>query len=341
MTGKRTTRSLRAAIAAVLTAAIAVTALAAFAPDADALSAPVSKALKYFHARQTKAGGFSVGGSSAAEMTPWVMMAIARTGQNPGTWKRPGGRTPVQYLQSLDLEKAAKSQSGSAANVPNFYAKTILGYKAARQTALIRKAGKKRVDLVAKLLAYQDSTGKFTTAPDGNGNYAAISTTTYAVLALKASGRASAQRAKAVAWLKNQAAPSGGFSYMPGGPIDVDSTAAAIQALIAGGVSRGAAVVQDGLAYIKGRQQTSGGFTYAMGGGPNVESTAQAVEAAIAAGQNPLSAAWKEGGRSGIDYIRSKQASSGLFYHFGTTVSVPLLATAQAVIALQKKTMIF
>jgi type IV secretory pathway VirB2 component (pilin) len=337
----RTTRSLRVAIAAVLAAAVAATTLAFFAPDAGALSAPVSKALKYLHGRQTKAGGFSVSGSSAAEMTPWVMMAIARAGQNPATWKKPGGRTPVQYLQSIDLEKLARSQSGSAANVPNFYAKAILGYKAARQPSLVRRAGSKRIDLVAKLLAYQDSSGKFTTAADGNGNYASISTTTYAILALKASGRASAQRAKAVAWLRGQAAPSGGFSYMPGGPIDVDSTAAAIQALIAGGVSRGAAVIKDGLGYIKGRQQASGGFTYAMGGGPNVESSAQAAEAVIAAGQKPGGSAWRTGGRSALDYIRSKQASSGLFYHLGTTVATPLLTTAQAIIALQTKTMIF
>jgi hypothetical protein len=75
--------------------------------------------------------------------------------------------------------------------------------------------------------------------------------------------------------------------------------------------------------------------------GPNVESSAQAAEAVIAAGQNPESGAWKHSGKSAFSYIRSKQASSGLFYHLGTTVATPLLTTAQAIIALQGKTMIF
>jgi prenyltransferase beta subunit len=308
---------------------------------AGAAPAPVNKALTYFHQCQTKAGGFLAKGSTQAEMTPWVMMAIARAGQSPASWREPGGRTPVQYLQSLDLERMALKQSGSAANVPNFYAKAIIAYKAARQAGLIGRAGSKRIDLVAKLLAYQDHSGRFTTARGGGGNYAAISTTTYAILALKASGRSAGARAKAVAWLQTQASPSGGFSYMSGGAVDVDSTAAVIQALRAGGVGSTAAVIQDGLRYIRQRQQANGGFTYAMGGGTNVESSAQAAEAAIAAGENPESSAWRNAGKSALDYIRSKQTSSGLFYHLGTTVATPLLTTAQAVIALQKQTMIF
>jgi hypothetical protein len=334
------TRRSRAA-ATALTLLIAAASILTLSPVAGASVTPMGKALTYFHGCQTKAGGFVVRGSSQAEMTPWVLMAVARAGQDPATWKKAGGRTPVQYLQSIDLERLALAQSGSAANAPNFYAKAILGYKAARRPALIGAAGSKRIDLVAKLLAYQDSSGKFTAARDGNGNYAAVSTTTYAILALKASGRAASARAKAVAWLRGQASSSGGFAYMPGGAVDVDSTAAAIQALRAGGVSGGTAVVEAGLRYIRERQQDNGGFTYAMGGGTNVESSAQAAQAAVACGQDPDSGTWRASGRSALDYIRSKQASSGLFFHFGTTVATPLLTTAQAVIALQKKTMIF
>lgn len=331
----------RTVLAAVLVCALPAVGSAAWTPTAGAASAPVAKALKYFHQRQTKAGGFAVAGSSQVEMTPWVLMAIASSGQDPSRWHKPGGKTPVQFLQSVDLERLALAQKGSAANVPNFYAKVILGYKAAGRASLIGRAGSRRIDLAAKLLAYQDASGRFTTAKGGNGNYAAINTTTYAILALRAAGRAGAARATALAWLRKQASPGGGFAYMPGGTVDVDSTGAAVQALVAGGVSRTSAVVVDALRYMKGRQQPSGGFTYALGGGPNVESSALAAAAIVAAGQDPAGAAWRVSGRSALDYIRSKQAASGLFYHFGTTVATPLLTTAQAVIALQRRTMIF
>jgi len=327
---------------AILAILLGLAACAALTPAAGAASSPVSKALTYFHKCQTKAGGFTVSGSSQAEMTPWVLMAVARAGQNPAAWRKSGGRTPVQYLQSLDLERLALAQSGSTANAPNFYAKMILGYKAARQTSLISRAGSKRIDLVAKLLAYRDpSTGRFTTSKGGSGSYAAVNTTTYAILALKAAGRGASARAKAARWLTGQAVSSGGFPFMPGQTVDVDSTAAAVQALRACGVSSGSAVIRDALSYLRQRQQSNGGFTYAMGGGTNVESSAQAAEAVVAAGQNPESSSWRQSGKSALDYIRSKQTASGYFYHLGTTTATPLLTTAQAVIALQRKTMIF
>ena len=307
------------------------------AARASAPSVAVARALSYLHRHQTKAGGFRV--SSTAEqtpMTPWCVLAIAAAGYSPTSWHVAGGRSPIAYLQSVDLERYATSMSGSAANGPAFYAKVILAYSAARQTALIGRAGSKRIDLVAKLLRYRDSSsGRFTPRLHGAGNAAAVNTTTWAIFALKAAGRAATARAKAVAWLKTQAAGSGGFSWTPGGAVDVDSTATAVQALRAGGVSSSAGVVRRALSYLRTQQRAGGGFVSGFAGSTNTESTALAIQAIIAAGGHPSSASWRKGGKSPLDYIRAHQAASGLIYHLGHIAGdAPLMTSAQAVIAL-------
>ncbi|MBM3146967.1 MAG: hypothetical protein FJ000_03625 [Actinobacteria bacterium] len=193
------------------------------------------------------------------------------------------------------------------------------------------------MDLVDKLLAYRDpASGRFTTAAGGKGSYAAISTTTYAILALKAAGRASNARARAAQWLRTQAHSSGGFSWNPGGSPDVDSTGAAIQALRAGGVSSSSGVVRSALKFMKGKQQPGGGFAYDFGGSV-LESSVLAIQGIVAAGQDPEGAAWRRGGKSPLYYLRTMQARDGSFYHLGRISATPLLATSYAVMGLKKK----
>lgn len=298
-------------------------------------SAIVKRALSYFRARQTKAGGFRADrAAEQRDLTQWVIMAIAATGRRPGVWHRKGGKTPVQYLQTLDLARIAEDTAGPAGNAPNYYSKTILAYQAAGKRTLISRAGRKRIDLVTALLAYQDpQSGRFTPSRNGAGSYAAVNTTAYAILALTATGRASAQRVAATEWLQRQAAASGGFAWDPGGTPDVDTTGAVVQALRAAGVAAGTPVVTAALAYLKEQQQLNGGFS-SFGGSTNVEATAYAAMAIRKAGQNPAASAWTKGGSTPLDYIRSKQTRSGAFYHFGTTLATPLLTTSLAVIAL-------
>jgi squalene-hopene cyclase-like protein len=295
----------------------------------------VNKALKYFKSRQQRSGGFTAGGTSAAHMTPWVVMAIRAAGKNPATWRKSGGKTTVGYLQSVDIKKLATS--GSPRNPAATYAKYILAYKALRRTDLIRKAGKRRVHLLSKLLAYQNrSNGRFTTRVGGTGSYAAISTTTYAILALKAADNSKNRRLQAARWLRGQAHSSGGFSWNPGGTPDVDSTGAAIQALRACGVSPNSSVIRNALKFMRSRQRSDRGFPYYTGGS-TVESTSLAVMGIVWAGQNPTGSAWRKNGRSPLYYLRTKQSSNGSFYHIGRIKAAPLMSTSYAVIALKKK----
>lgn len=331
-----------AVLASVLgtTAAVCLPALidvpqAAALPTVDTA---VKKALKYFKSRQTKAGGFTTKGMTQAHITPWVVMAIRAGGQDPAKWRKTRGHTPIQYMQSIDIQRLATGSSATE-NPPATYSKYILAYKAARKASLIRRAGKKRIDLVNKLLAYQNpSNGRFTTSTGGSGSYAAISTTTYAILALKASGRASSARAKAVRWLRGQASSDGGFSWNPGGRSDVDSTGAVVQALRAGGVSASSSVIRDALKYMRSKQQRDGGFAYDYGGS-TTSSTVIAVQGIVAARQNPTSRSWRKSGKSPIRYLLGMQARNGSFYHLGRLTATPLLSTAHAVMGLRKKSL--
>lgn len=328
---------LRSLLCLALAGAAALTLSAAAAREAAAAPSPstaAAKAVKYLRAHQQKAGGFADSGTSASQVTPWVIMAIRAAGGDPASWRRSGGRTTVQYLQQVDIGRVAAA--GTPRNPAATYAKYILAYKALRRTDLIRNAGARRIDLVGRLLAYQDpARGKFTTSAGGKGDYAAVSTTTYAILALKAAGASESRRLKAVAWLKARANESGGYSWNPGSTPDVDSTGAAIQALRAGGVSSGSSVVRGALRFMRDKQRSDGGFAY-FNGGSTVESTSLAAMGIVAAGQDPAGSAWRRGGRSPISFLCGKQAPNGSFYHVGTISSAPLLSTSCALIAIKK-----
>ena len=270
--------------------------------------------------------------------TPWVVQAIAAEGGNPSTFKRSGGKSPIAYLQSLDIASQATSGDGSSGNPANFFAKVIISYHAAKLSSLISAAGSGHIDLVAHLLAYEnDQTGAFSTTTGGSNTYAAISTTTWAVIALKSAGRSASQLAASISWLEGQQGSDGGYSFTPGGSEDPDDTAAVIEALRAGGIAASNTTIKRALAYLHSQQMANGGFTSGMGGTANAESTAWAVQAIRAVGQNPAGRSWKKNGHTPITFLLTLQAKSGAFYHFGTTLAMPLLTTSQVVVALSGK----
>jgi iron complex transport system substrate-binding protein len=332
-------RFIRMAGVAMATAALAATVAVVPAANAQSVATAKQKALSYFHSKQSAAGGFSASSSGqTASLTPWVVQAIAAAGKDPSTFKKSGGKSPIAYLQSLNIDSQATSGSGTTRNPAAFYAKMIVTYRAAKVSSLISTAGSKHVNLVKRVLAYRNSkSGCFTTSSGGSGSYAAVSTTTWAVLALKAAGYGSSQLATSASWLKKQQASSGGFSYTPGGSPDTDSTAAAIEAMRAGGVSSSTSAIKRAVSYLHSQQKANGGFTTGQGSTTNAESTAWAVQAIRAVGQSPTAASWTKSGKTPIAFMLSLQASSGAFYHYGTTLAMPLGTTAQVVVALSGK----
>ena len=308
---------------------------------AGAQASPVTRALDYLHAKQRSSGGFGTGTSADAQITPWAIMAISAARENPQRWTN-GGKNPIRYLQGLDLEVAAGSAS-TQVNRASFYAKVILAYVAAGRVDLIGSAGSKGIQLVPKLLSYQNTTtGAFSPwGATATNPYATVNTTIWAILALKAAGETDGGLEAAITWLVAQQNANGGFGSQPSAASDVDDTAAAIMALRArfsnrNGMSASNPAIVDALAYLKSMQRYDGGFpSMSSDGRSYAESTAWAIQAIVACDQPPSS--WDKGGRTPISFLQSLQQRSGLFAHRRGAVSSPLMTTTQAAIALMRK----
>jgi hypothetical protein len=141
--------------------------------------------------------------------------------------------------------------------------------------------------------------------------------------------------AGAIETLRANRLPAGGWEWSPGWGADTNSTALAIQALIASGDSITSTAVLSGLAYLSATQNEDGGFPYAAGPAApsDTNSTAYVVQAIIAAGQEPASPTWTIRNSNPISYLLSMQLANGsLEWQSGTGEN--FLATVQAIPAL-------
>jgi len=128
----------------------------------------------------------------------------------------------------------------------------------------------------------------------------------------------------------------GGWEWQAGFGADTNTTALAIQALIAAGHSTDASEIAAALAFLKSAQNESGGFVYdpkTPEYGADVNSTAYAIQALLAAGEDPTGAAWTVGGFTPVRFLLGLQLADGSFEWQPNTGS-NLMATAQAVSAL-------
>ncbi len=142
----------------------------------------------------------------------------------------------------------------------------------------------------------------------------------------------------AVNYLKGLQQPDGGWEWMPGGfgqGTDTNSTALALQVLIAAGESPTSAAVINGLQYLRDTQNTDGGFPYdadsSWGTDSDTDSTAYVVQAIYAAGQDPTT--WVIGAAHPISYLLNMQLSDGSF-EFMPGFGADLRATEQSISAL-------
>jgi hypothetical protein len=320
-----------------MAACLAASPLPFFPGEANAAPSSVDRALDYLSAFQKDDGSFASSSGQSGGVTTWVVMAIAAAGQNPSSWTSAKGRDPVSYLRDMDLVKEAETGEG-ANNPANFYARLILAFAAAGRPDLVRQAGQPRVDLVQKLLEYRSpEAGNFSLSKT-DFSLANVSTTIWAVMALAAAGDTSGAMETAANWLKQVQGQDGGYGWQTGSMEDVDDTAAVVMALRAAGLPSTDPVIQHCLEFIKSHQTSDGGFRSWMSSTASSESTAWVLGALSAAGEDPT--AWRtQAGDTPLSYLESLQQPSGLFAHTMKTggtpvVSIPLLGTAYAIIAL-------
>ncbi|MFP3895232.1 MAG: prenyltransferase/squalene oxidase repeat-containing protein [Anaerolineales bacterium] len=136
--------------------------------------------------------------------------------------------------------------------------------------------------------------------------------------------------------------PDGGWEFAPDLGMDSNTTALALQALVAAGVEVDDPPITEGLGYLATQQTASGGFVYSIDWGSEADanSTAYCLQALIATGEDPASEEWLVDGNSPLDALLSFQGGNGAF-EWQSGEGENLLATAQAVPALLGKTLPF
>lgn len=280
-------------------------------------------ALAYLKTQQNPDGGFGSGFSpdSTISSTADAVLAIVASGGDLAAFDQ-GGNTPLTYL-------AAQAPSATSAGD---LAKLILAAVAAGSSP--RQLG--NVDSVAKLEALIGADGKIGTEVDTFVSH------TLAVLALK-----SAQRpipAAAVEAIKDAQQESGSWAWDGSAATagDTNTTAFAVQALVAAGEGPDSQAVADALAYYKSIQNEDGGWPYQnpsdFGTATDANSTAVTVQALLAAGQDPSGADWTvAGGGTPLSALESLQNESGAFAWQAAMPDDNLLATVQALPAVAGK----
>ncbi len=268
-------------IAALLFVVLAAAALA----PARAEGADVDRATTWLLSVQNKDGGFATSpdGDSGPEMTAWAMLGLAAAGRNPLDVAR-GGRAPVDYLRrSLGELKS-----------PGDLARTIVALEAAGVNP--RDFGGQ--NLVSRLLAKRRGNGSYEGWPNSTA-YAVIALREAgAGASLDASlswlrgtqnedggwgdqpGSASnadgtgavmqalAPDSKAVrrglSYLRDAQRPGGGFPLGGNGIVNTQSTAWAIQGIVAAGGDPGSfrRGGKSALDYLAAQQQPDGHYRY-------------------------------------------------------------------------------
>lgn len=281
------------------------------ATPALAQSANLEGAVGWLQDQKLDDGGFSDGFSDTSSVGPTteVIFAATTAGVDVSTWDSP---TPLDYLAG---------QAGTLDGTGTI-AKVALAAIATGQNP--RDFG--GTDLIAALNdRYDAETGTF----DG-----IVTSHAYAMLALKNAGETIPDGA--VDALIGLQADDGGWSFDAQSQSDTNTTALAVQALIAAGESADGEVIQNSLAFLRDQQNDDGGFPFQdpsdFGTETDVNSTAWSVQALMAAGEN------LEDWGNPQELLATFQLDNGAFQWKNDVEGPNFLATAQAVPALAEIT---
>ena len=150
------------------------------------------------------------------------------------------------------------------------------------------------------------------------------------MLALRSAGVSPGE--KTVAWLVAAQNADGGFAVAPESSSDSDMTGATLQALAVVGRKR-AAATRRAVAWLRANQNDDGGFGQFRGRPSNAQSTAYAVQGLVAAGAGGATLT------RALAYLRGLQRADGSVSYSSTSNQTPVWVTAQALMALERKTL--
>jgi len=233
------------------------------------------KALGWLHTQQAAGGNFYPGDYSA-NLTAQAVAAIAAAGEAPSAWLGSSGESPLDYLAT----------QVNNIRYPGLYGRFIM----AAGVSYLNPYDFGGVNLVQAVQAcYNPSTGAY-----GTGGY----TADHAVVMLGLASAGEAVPAGASIWLKQVQNADGGWGWAAGQDSDSNSTAWAIQALLATGESRDSGSLTQALAYMHKLQNGDGGFANQKPAPPwgsedsDGNSTPSAIQGLLALGENVTGWSW-------------------------------------------------
>lgn len=241
-------------------------------------------------------------GATSAGQNFDAIYAVRAAGYNPARDHTDTNDSPVTWLAA---NAAAQTKPASAA-------KAALAAKAIGADPKAVNG----IDLIARITSALDAkTGKY--ADDDFSQ-------SVAMLGLACTGNTVAATAPAA--LKATQLKDGGWGF--DGASDPDTTAIALQALLAAGTPKTDAAITKAITYIKTTQLPDGGWGFAPDS--NASSTAFVVQALIAAGESLDIPVHITAGPSPTSYLLSQQNADGSFkgydVAFSTNQVVPALA---------------
>jgi prenyltransferase beta subunit len=285
-------------------------------------AADLTAALDYLTTQQNADGGFGSGFSpdSTLGSTADVVLAIVAAGGDLAAFDQEGN-TPLTYLEA----NASTASSGGDLS------KLIQAAIAAGENP--REFG--GVDSVAKLEILIDEGGRIGGVTDTFVSH------TLAVLALSSAQRPIPEAAVEAIKTAQQEDGSWAWDGTADTAGDTNTTAFAVQALVAAGEDPASDAVANALAYYQGIQNEDGGWPYQnpsdYGTATDANSTAVTMQAIIAAGQDPAGADWTVGEATPVVALEALQNESGAFAWQAAMPDDNLLATVQALPALAGK----
>jgi hypothetical protein len=287
MTHARRALACCGALALLLASALFVAPAVAADP---ASVAGATKAVTWLETQQQSDGGFEVAGFPGFE-TRDAALAIAAAAQTGTTWSTTEARDVLAALKFA-------GNGPTPLDALDAYAATITTAGAAAKT-IVLSAAPLGVDPSAfdpagdgsptNLVALLDSGCAANSASFG----AAFSDTLYGALAKKLV--CGAPPAAAVTTIRSAQQANGGWNFNgdpTGTDVDPDTTALAVEALVAAGAGPNDAAVHAALGFYATNQQASGAWQSFGSDDPN--STAMSELAITAAGFDPASACWRD-----------------------------------------------
>ena len=268
-----------------LVVAVAVALAFAAATLAAPAVGPLAGAGAFLAAAQQADGGFAEAGrTSDAALTAWVAFGLVASGGSADARAR-----TLAYLR-------AHEDSGRS--------DTDIALLALARIAL----GDHPDALLARLRAVQPG--------------ALLNVEIWTILALRGAGEAAPSGV--LRDLLAAQSRSGGWSWVKGGKPDSNDTAAALEALRAGGVS--GPTIARGLAALRTFRNRDGGYALTRGRDSDARSTAWAIQALIACGRKPVPLTWR--------FLARLRRADGSYRYTRTYGTTPVLVTAQVAPAL-------